>query len=122
MESFHNLIEEEFFISEKPNNETELLAKTFSYQIWFNSYRTNRGRDNKNPEQIYQTELNTDKAIPLIPPIVVDNYIPLMGKKVRGGILFAFTTQVRKNLILTTYPFIIICKIRKIVRGVWRNG
>jgi len=29
VESFHNLIEEEFFISEKPNNETELLAKTF---------------------------------------------------------------------------------------------
>ncbi|HRU48288.1 MAG TPA: hypothetical protein P5331_06920, partial [Candidatus Syntrophosphaera sp.] len=35
-------------------------------------------------EQIYQTELNTDKAIPLIPQIVVDNYIPLMGKKVKG--------------------------------------
>ena len=85
VESFHNLIEEEFFISGKPNNETKLLAKTFSYPIWFNSYRTNRGRDNQNPEQIYQTELNIDKAIPLIPPIVVDNYIPLMGKKVKWG-------------------------------------
>ena len=93
VESFHNLIEEEFFISEKPNNETELLAKTFSYQIWFNSYRTNRGRDNQNLEQIYQTELNTDKAIPIIPLIVVDNYIPLIGNKVKGRILFTFTTQ-----------------------------
>ncbi|HNZ44356.1 MAG TPA: hypothetical protein PKH12_00345, partial [Candidatus Syntrophosphaera thermopropionivorans] len=63
------------------------------YQIWFNSYRTNRGRDNQNLEQIYQTELNTDKAIPIIPLIVVDNYIPLIGNKVKGRILFTFTTQ-----------------------------
>ncbi|HOL24544.1 MAG TPA: hypothetical protein PLN14_07445, partial [Candidatus Hydrothermia bacterium] len=48
----------------------------------------NRGRDNQNPEQIYQTELNTDKAIPLIPPIVVDNYIHLIGKEGQGGDTF----------------------------------
>ena len=85
VESFHNLIEEEFFISEKPNNDTELLAKTFAYQIWFNSYRNNRGRNNQNPEQIFQSELNTDKPIPLIPPIIVDNYMHLIGKDIKGG-------------------------------------
>ncbi|HOQ83380.1 MAG TPA: hypothetical protein PLT80_03915, partial [Candidatus Syntrophosphaera thermopropionivorans] len=69
------------------------------YQIWFNSYRTNRGRDNQNPEQIYQTELNTDKAIPLIPPIVVDNYIPLMGKKVKGGYFLPLPPNLRKYML-----------------------
>jgi len=72
VESFHSIIEEEFFLSEKPNNETELLAKTFASQIWFNSYRNNRNRNNQNPEQIFPSELNTNKPLPVIPPILVD--------------------------------------------------
>ena len=85
MESFHNLIEEEFFLSEKPNNEIALLAKTFAYQIWFNSYRNNRNRNNQNPEQIFQSELNTNKPLPVIPPILVDKYMQLFGKDIKGG-------------------------------------
>ena len=61
------------------------MAKTFAYQIWFNSYRNNRGRNNQNPEQIFQSELNTDKPIPLIPPIIVDNYMHLLGKDIKRG-------------------------------------
>ena len=61
----------------KTDNETELLTKTFAYPRWFNSYRTNRDRYNQNPEQIYPIELNTDKALPIMLLIVVDNYIPL---------------------------------------------
>ncbi len=80
VESFHNLIEEEFFLSEKPNSEIDLLAKTFAYQIWFNSFRNNRGRNNQNLEQIFQSELNTKKPLPNIPPILVDKYIQLIAK------------------------------------------
>ncbi|MDD3734742.1 MAG: hypothetical protein PHR67_07605, partial [Candidatus Cloacimonetes bacterium] len=76
----HNLIEEEFFLSEKPNSEIDLLAKTFAYQIWFNSFRNNRGRNNQNLEQIFQSELNTKKPLPNIPPILVDKYIQLIAK------------------------------------------
>ena len=80
MKAFHNLIEEEFFLSEKPNSEIDLLAKTFAYQIWFNSFRNNRGRNNQNLEQIFQSELNTKKPLPNIPPILVDKYIQLIAK------------------------------------------
>ena len=80
VESFHNLIEEEFFLSEKPNSEIDLLAKTFAYQIWFNSFRNNRGRNNQNLEQIFQSELNTMKPLPVIPPILVYKYIQLIAK------------------------------------------
>jgi len=29
--------------------------------------------------------LNTDKPIPLIPPIIVDNYMHLIEKDIKGG-------------------------------------
>jgi len=29
--------------------------------------------------------LNTDKALPIISSIIVDNYIPLIGKKIKRG-------------------------------------
>jgi len=69
----------------KTGYETELLTKTFVYPIWFNSYKTNRGKDNQNSGQIFQIELNKDKAIPIILSIIVDNYIPLRGKKIKDG-------------------------------------
>jgi len=90
VESFHNLIEEEFFLSEKPNNEIDLLAKTFPYQIWFNSYRNNRGRNNQNTEQIFPSELNTNKPIPVIPPISVDKYMQLIGKENKGDNFYLY--------------------------------
>ncbi|HQB50209.1 MAG TPA: hypothetical protein PLW33_05990, partial [Candidatus Cloacimonas sp.] len=52
----------------------------FAYQIWFNSFRNNRGRNNQNPEQIFQSELNTMKPLPVIPPILVYKYIQLIAK------------------------------------------
>ena len=90
VESFHNLIEEEFFLSEKPNNEIALLAKTFAYQIWFNSYRNNRNRNNQNPEQIFPSELNTNKPLPVIPPILVDKYMQLFGKDIKGDTFYLY--------------------------------
>ena len=41
-------------------------------------------RYNQNPEQIYPIELNTDKTLPIMLLIVVDNYIPLRWKKIKG--------------------------------------
>ncbi|MDY0218654.1 MAG: hypothetical protein RBR14_04795, partial [Candidatus Cloacimonas acidaminovorans] len=84
-----------------------------------NSYRNNRGRNNQNPEQIFQSELNTDKPIPLIPPIIVDNYMHLLGKDIKGGYFLPlppkfsaqapfFTTVSYKLLRFSILPFILI--------------
>jgi len=75
VESFNNLVEEQFFSCEKPHNTKDLIARTWAYQIWFNGYRKNRGRNDMTPEQIYQMEMGVDKKIPVIAPFVVDNFI-----------------------------------------------
>jgi transposase len=90
VESYHNLIEEEFFTCEKPADETDLIARSWAYQIWFNSKRTNRGRNNMSPDQIFKMELGKRKAVPVIPPFVVDRFIKHAEKvNSQGGYFLA---------------------------------
>jgi len=47
------------------------------------------------PEQIFQSELNTDKPLPVIPPILVYKYIQLIGKDNKGGYFLPLPPTVR---------------------------
>jgi len=73
------------------------LAITFAYQIWFNSYSNNRGRNNQNPEQIFQSELNTNYAIPVIPPILANKYMQLIGKNNKNKYLLPLLPKPEKT-------------------------
>jgi len=88
----------------KPNSEIDLLAKTFAYQIWCNSFRNIRGRENQNSEQIYPSELNTKKPLPVVPAILVYEYMQLIGKANKKGDTFYPCHLSSPKLLLDTNP------------------
>lgn len=52
----------------------------------------------KTLNKFLQSELNTDKPIPLIPPIIVDNYMHLLIKDIKGGYFLPLPPK-QKNIL-----------------------
>ncbi len=76
VESFHNLIEREFYDIETFNSLPEFLGKAYAYQLYFNYQRPNAWREGKSPYQLLQ-ELapKIDPQVLALPPLIVDEFL-----------------------------------------------
>lgn len=72
VESFHRLIEDEFYSLEPVRGIQELMEKVYAYTVYFNCFRNNRHKEGKNPQQILQELcLDTDSRILLWQPLLL---------------------------------------------------
>jgi len=82
VETFHNLIEREFYDIETVASLPELLGKATAYQLYFNYQRPNTWREGKSPYQLLR-ELAPHIApqVLALPPRIVDTFLntPLEG-------------------------------------------
>jgi hypothetical protein len=82
VETFHNLIEREFYDIEPFGSRAELLGKATAYQLYFNYQRPNTWREGKSPYQLLR-ELAPGIApqVLALSPLVVDAFLntPIEG-------------------------------------------
>ena len=73
VESFHRLIEQEFYACESFENQTQFFAKALSYSIFFNYFRPNSYKQNLCPWQIVNNKFpNIDKNVLYLQPILLE--------------------------------------------------
>jgi transposase len=87
VETFHSLVEREFYEIEYFSDPHDFLEKAHSYLLFFNLIRPNSYKENKTPWQIAkEKEPALSQSIALIPPVFIEN---LLEKKLenllRGG-------------------------------------
>lgn len=76
VESFHWMVEDEFYDIEAYRNKTEFLAKAYAYQLYFNFRRKNRYKGGKTPVDILkESGSNISPQVFNLPPIVLDNFV-----------------------------------------------
>ena len=82
VETFHRLIEDEFYTTEHFNNRKNFIGKSFCYQLYFNLLRKNRYKNNQTPNQILGkiNSNNHDNWVSALTPISLDplikNFLP----------------------------------------------
>ena len=74
VESFHRLIEEEFYRREPIKSKKEFLSKIFTYLFYFNCIRQNSYRNFKTPLD-YIKEKKINPEILILPPVFIDDII-----------------------------------------------
>ena len=83
VETFHKLVEDEFYDIEFYANEEEFLGKAYAYQLFFNYYRKNRNRDNKAPVEILRERFpDIDEGVLSLPPMRLEL---LLDEPLGGG-------------------------------------
>ena len=90
VETFHGLIEDEFYAIEDYRDGGEFMGKAWAYQLWFNYKRKNRNRGRKTPLEIFE-EIPHREISPEVfnlPPLIVDQLLPVWMKEresIQGG-------------------------------------
>jgi len=83
VESFHRIIEQEFYSCEAFENQTQFFAKAYSYLLFYNYFRPNSWKENQSPWQIVQKAFpEIDSNVLNLPPIHLD---PLTEAFIEGG-------------------------------------
>ncbi len=73
VETFHRLIEQEFYACESFENQTQFFAKALSYSLFFNYFRPNSYKDDLCPWQIVSNNFtNIDKNVLHLQPILLE--------------------------------------------------
>jgi len=76
VETVHRLEEDEFFDLESFTSRGDFLAKTHTYQLYFNLVRTNSHKDNLSPWQIIERLApRSPLELCLLPPVFLDYYL-----------------------------------------------
>jgi transposase len=76
VETFHNLVEIEFYEVENFKGGPNFLDKAYSYQLFFNLMRPNSYKENKTPWQIAkEKEPNLSIEVAKIPPVFLDDLL-----------------------------------------------
>lgn len=76
VETVHRLEEDEFFDLETFSNRGEFLAKTHTYQLYFNLVRPNTHKENQSPWQIIERLApRLPLELCLLPPVFLDYYL-----------------------------------------------
>jgi transposase len=76
VESFHKLVEDEFYDLEDYRNLDEFIAKAYAYELYFNFKRKNRYRGSKTPIEILkECGSSTSAQVFNLPPIILDDFI-----------------------------------------------
>ncbi len=76
VETVHRLEEDEFFDLESFASRGDFLAKTHTYQLYFNLVRTNSHKENQSPWQIIERLApRSPLELCLLPPVFLDYYL-----------------------------------------------
>ena len=76
VETVHRLVEDEFFDLESFSSRGDFLAKSFTYQLYFNLARPNSHKQYLTPWQIIeQLEKRPPLQLCLLPPVFLDYYL-----------------------------------------------
>src|SRR5579859_5926268 len=76
VETVHRLEEDEFFDLEDFASRGDFLAKTHTYQLYFNLVRPNSHKENQSPWQIIQRLApRSPLGLCLLPPVLLDYYL-----------------------------------------------
>jgi hypothetical protein len=80
VETVHRLEEDEFFDLENFSSRGEFLAKTHTYQLYFNLVRRNSHKENQSPWQIIERLApRSPLELCLLPPVLLDYYLNDLG-------------------------------------------
>jgi transposase len=71
VESFHRLVEDEFYVRERFGACSEFLGKAFTYQLYFNLVRKNSYRDWQSPADILQ-KYEIDPRVLILHPVILE--------------------------------------------------
>jgi len=83
VETFHRIVEEELYAIETYTHPFDFLGKGYAYQLYFNYFRKNRGRENNAPVDILRERFpQMDEGVLNLPPVRVET---LMPTKSQGG-------------------------------------
>ncbi len=70
VETYHRIIEDEFYDIESYRDEEEFMGKAYAYLLYFNYARKNRNRQNRAPVEILRERFpDVDEGILNLPPI-----------------------------------------------------
>jgi transposase len=76
VETVHRLVEDEFFDLETFANRGDFLAKTHTYQLYFNLVRPNSHKENQSPWQIIERIApRSPLELCLLPPVFLEYYL-----------------------------------------------
>ena len=76
VETYHNLVEMEFYEVEKFKDRSDFLNKAYSYQLFFNLVRPNSYKEDKTPWQLAQEkDPKTSIEVAKIPPVFLDDLL-----------------------------------------------
>lgn len=74
VETFHRIVEDEFYDIETFDNDTQFLGKAYAYQLYFNYMRNNRYRENKTPVEILKERFpEINQSILNLPPVRLEH-------------------------------------------------
>src|SRR5579863_6317990 len=80
VETVHRLEEDEFFDLETFSSRGDFLAKTHTYQLYFNLVRCNSHKENQSPWQIIERLApRSPLELCLLPPVILDYYLNPAG-------------------------------------------
>lgn len=88
VETFHRLVEDEFYSLEQYENLEDMKKKSFTYMIDFNYVRKNRNKDNQTPWEILKKEYpNAPRGSLVFPVVLLDEDQPaLIRAKIQRNI------------------------------------
>lgn len=73
VESFHRIVEQEFYSCERFENRTQFFAKAYSYLLFYNYFRPNSWKEDQSPWQIVQNAFpDINKNVLNLQPIHLD--------------------------------------------------
>lgn len=88
VETFHRIVEDEFYDIEDYANGIDFLGKAYAYQLFFNYLRKNRYREHKSPVEILRERFPiVDEGVLNLPPIRLESLLEAWYKrdKVQSG-------------------------------------
>ena len=98
VETFHRLVEDEFYDLEQFNSLNDIKQKAYSYLLDFNYLRNNRNKDNKTPIQLLKKDYkNTDTQLLNMPVVLIDDYQEMIMKKLDRMYKFNETGNIYKS-------------------------
>jgi len=94
VETVHRLEEDEFFDLEDFASRGEFLAKTHTYQLYFNLVRQNSHKENLSPWQIIERLApRSPLELCLLPPVILDYYLNDSGGYDVGRLPYPFEDE-----------------------------
>lgn len=99
VETFHGIIEHEFFSVESFTGLEDFLAKACTYQLFFNYARANSSKGWKTPiEIIRERDRSIDPKVGLLPPVFLESLLPKPFRSI-------IPTHPKKGYHVWSYPY-----------------